>query len=78
MPDPKRPLKVFLCHTHADTLAGTGRDRVRGLPEGTRLTALALPSRTVVLAARTVAGSAREDGVDAWLAEYNLLTSESR
>ncbi len=28
----KRPLKVFLCHAHAD------RDPVRGLPEGSRLT----------------------------------------
>ena len=28
----KRPLKVFLCHAHAD------RDPVRALPEGTRLT----------------------------------------
>ena len=28
----KRPLKVFLCHAHAD------RDPVRGLPAGTRLT----------------------------------------
>jgi hypothetical protein len=46
MPETKRPLKVFLCHAHAD------RDPVRGLPEGTRLTTLAL------------AGSAREDGVD--------------
>ena len=27
-----RPLKVFLCHAHAD------RDPVRGLPAGTRLT----------------------------------------
>jgi len=32
MPEPKRPLKVFLCHAHAD------RDPVRGLPAGTRLT----------------------------------------
>jgi hypothetical protein len=32
MPEPKRPLKVFLCHVHAD------RDPVRGLPEGIRLT----------------------------------------
>ena len=31
-PKPKRPLKVFLCHVHAD------RDPVRGLPAGTRLT----------------------------------------
>jgi len=30
--DNKRPLKVFLCHAHAD------RDPVRGLPAGTRLT----------------------------------------
>jgi len=29
---PPRPLKVFLCHAHAD------RDPVRGLPAGTRLT----------------------------------------
>ena len=28
---PSRPLKVFLCHAHADTLAGTGRNPVRGL-----------------------------------------------
>jgi hypothetical protein len=28
----KRPLKVFLCHAHAD------RDPVRALPAGTRLT----------------------------------------
>ena len=32
MPADKRPLKVFLCHAHAD------RDPVRGLPAGTRLT----------------------------------------
>jgi len=32
MSEPKRPLKVFLCHAHAD------RDPVRGLPAGTRLT----------------------------------------
>ena len=32
MPETKRPLKVFLCHAHAD------RDPVRGLPAGTRLT----------------------------------------
>jgi hypothetical protein len=32
MPESKRPLKVFLCHAHAD------RDPVRALPEGTRLT----------------------------------------
>jgi len=32
MPSVDRPLKVFLCHAHAD------RDPVRGLPAGTRLT----------------------------------------
>jgi hypothetical protein len=32
MPETKRPLKIFLCHAHAD------RDPVRGLPAGTRLT----------------------------------------
>jgi hypothetical protein len=32
MTEDKRPLKVFLCHAHAD------RDPVRGLPAGTRLT----------------------------------------
>jgi len=32
----KRPLKVFLCHARADTLTGTGRDRVHALY--TRLT----------------------------------------
>ncbi len=31
MPESKRPLKVFLCHAHADTLSGTGRNPVRGL-----------------------------------------------
>ena len=31
-PEPKRPLKVFLCHAHAD------RDPVRGLPAGACLT----------------------------------------
>ena len=49
MTEPKRPLKVFLCHAHSDVPA------VR-----------ALYNRLV------------RDGVDAWLAEYNLLTSESR
>ena len=58
MPETKRPLKVFLCHAHAD------RDAVRGLPEGTRLTTLAL------------AGSAREDGVDAWLDKEKLLPGQ--
>jgi hypothetical protein len=38
MPESKRPLKVFLCHAHADTLSGTGRNPVRGLPAGARLT----------------------------------------
>lgn len=51
MPASKRPLKVFLCHAYADTLTGTGRDRVRGLHS--HLTTPAL------------AGAAREDGVDA-------------
>ena len=32
MLEPKRPLKFFLYHAHAD------RDSVRGLPAGTRLT----------------------------------------
>ena len=32
MPSVDRPLKVFLCHAHAD------RDPVRALPEGARLT----------------------------------------
>ncbi len=32
MTETKRPLKVFLCHAHAD------RDPVRALPAGTRLT----------------------------------------
>jgi hypothetical protein len=58
MPESKRPLKVFLCHAHAD------RDPVRGLPEGTRLTTLAL------------AGSAREDGVDVWLDKEKLLPGQ--
>ncbi len=57
-----RLLRVFLCHTHADTRTGTGRDPVRGLPAGTRLTTPAL------------AGGAREDGVDryAWLDKEKL------
>jgi hypothetical protein len=33
-PEPKRPLKVFLCHAHAHA----DRDPVRGLHAGTRLT----------------------------------------
>ena len=53
MPESRRPLKVFLCHAHAD------RDAVRGLYA--RLTTLVL------------AGSAREDGVDAWLDKEKLL-----
>jgi len=42
--DEKGPLKVFLCHAHADTLRAFRRnpvpqgDDMRGLPEGTRLT----------------------------------------
>ena len=32
MIEENRPLKVFLCHAHAD------RDPVRALPEGARLT----------------------------------------
>jgi ATP-dependent DNA helicase DinG len=36
MSETKRPLKVFLCHAHADTLVGTGRNAVRALY--TRLT----------------------------------------
>ena len=32
MTEAKRPLKVFLCHAHAD------RDPVRAFPEGIRLT----------------------------------------
>ena len=56
MPEPKSPLKVFLCHAN--------RDAVRALPEGTRLTTLAL------------AGSAREDGVDARLDKEILLPSQ--
>ena len=32
MTEANRPLKVFLCHAHAD------RDPVRALPAGTRLT----------------------------------------
>jgi hypothetical protein len=33
----KRPPKVFLCHAHADTLAGTGRNPV---PQGDDMRAL--------------------------------------
>ena len=32
MPSVDRPLRIFLCHAHAD------RDSVRALPEGARLT----------------------------------------
>jgi len=38
MPEPKCPLKVFLCHTHADHDPVPQGDYVRGLPEETRLT----------------------------------------
>ena len=37
MPETKRPLKVFLCHAHADTLTGTGRNPV---PQGDDMRAL--------------------------------------
>jgi hypothetical protein len=68
MPDPKRPLKVFLCHiiplwdAHVDTLRALRRNPVRGLY--TRLTTPAL------------AGGAREDGVDAWLDKEKLLPGQ--
>jgi hypothetical protein len=35
---PKRPLKVFLCHAHADCDPVPQGDDMRGLPTGTRLT----------------------------------------
>ena len=38
MPEPRRPLKVFLCHAHADRDPAPQGDDMRGLPEGTRLT----------------------------------------
>ena len=38
MPEPNRPLKVFLCHIMPVGYAHADRDPVRGLPEGTRLT----------------------------------------
>jgi hypothetical protein len=50
----------------AETLSGTGRNPVRGLPEGTRLTTPAL------------AGGARADGVDAWLDKAKLHGERSR
>lgn len=34
----KRPLKVFLCHAHADRDPVPQGDEMRGLPVGTRLT----------------------------------------
>jgi hypothetical protein len=37
MTETKRPLKVFLCHAHADTLRALRRNPVRGLPAGARL-----------------------------------------
>ena len=70
MPESKRPLKVFLCHSHADSasvraswwlsspvLFGVYRNHAR-------LTTLAL------------AGSAREDGVDVWLDKEKLLPGQ--
>jgi hypothetical protein len=36
--DNKRPLKVFLCHAHADRDPVPQGDDMRELPEGTRLT----------------------------------------
>ena len=38
VPEPKRPLKVFLCHIMPVGYAHADRDPVRGLPAGTRLT----------------------------------------
>jgi len=63
---PKRPLKVFLCHAHADRDPVPHGDDMGGLPAGTRLTTLALAS------------SAREDGVDryAWLDKEKLLPGQ--
>ena len=37
MPEPKRPLKVFLCHAHADRDPAPQGDDMRALPAGTRL-----------------------------------------
>jgi hypothetical protein len=37
-PESKRPLKVFLCHAHADRDPVPQGDDMRGLPEGSRLT----------------------------------------
>ncbi len=38
MSEPKRPLKVFLYHAHADRDPVPQGDDMRGLPIGTRLT----------------------------------------
>mgnify|MGYP003502738249 FL=1 len=74
MPEPKRPLKVFLCHiiplwdAHIIPLWDADRDSVRGLPEGTSLTT---PPRWF---------GAREDGVDryAWLDKEKPCGERSR
>jgi hypothetical protein len=63
---PKRPLKVFLCHAHADSDPVPQGDDMCGLPVGTRLTPPAL------------AGGAREDGVDAWFDKAKLHSERSR
>ena len=58
--EPKRPLKIFLCHAHAD------RDPVRAL-DG-RVGGVCPPYRDHArLTTPALAGGAREDGVDAWL-----------
>jgi hypothetical protein len=66
MTEAKRPLKVFLCHTHADRDLVPQGDDMRGIPEGIRLTTPAL------------VGGAREDGVDryAWLDKENHLSGQ--
>jgi hypothetical protein len=38
MIETRRPLKVFLCHAHADRDPVPQGDDMRGLPEGARLT----------------------------------------
>ena len=74
MPEPKRPLKVFLCHiiplwdAHIIPLWDADRDSVRGLPEGTSLTT---PPRWF---------GAGEDGEDryAWLDKEKPCGERSR
>jgi hypothetical protein len=60
----KRPLKVFLYHACADTLAGTGRDSVRARWLSSSGAAYRNHTRLT------------QDGVDAWLDKEKLILGQ--